>query len=611
MVLGRAHALPFNGPTEKLDSGHQCFESFGLPFVEVFCPIFKRLGHQERASPIVKISTMLTLFGKRFDKLKVRVLLASVIVIAGSAFMLFDSVMAAKQRINESVERDLVSHSQSTLVSLVEAFNLVDYTLKRGRQEWLETGNLRPHGEFIQDFPNFRELIVQVAVIGADGYLEDSSITDTPTKVYLGDRDHFKVHQNSKSDTVFISKPLIGKVSGVKTLQFTRPIFKGSGEFAGVIVASLNPHYLSQVTFDSIATAGLVATIVGKDGYVRVVSRGTNEESIQANVHTYDLNGSAASVGDIEPYLWRKSTIGGLGISLFVGYPVEKIGDRLLYVTWATTFAFFVMMVLIVWYTTGIFRLISTRTNLLLELEESNVKANSANAMKSKFVAGISHELRTPLNGILGFAELVGMSDSLEEAKKYGKVIHGSADHLHHLVNTLLDLAKIEAGQMSLVYTESKTWELFDSVVSLHRYEAEKKGLLLSLNISQESPKLIKTDRIKLMQVMNNLINNAVKFTETGAIFVNVNAKSNQWEISVVDTGVGMSPQQMSGIFDRFNNIKLESINTSDKQGAGLGMALCKELIELMNGTIKLQSELNVGTSVKIELPRGVNENTV
>jgi len=145
-------------------------------------------------------------------------------------------------------------------------------------------------------------------------------------------------------------------------------------------------------------------------------------------------------------------------------------------------------------------------------------------------------------------------------------------------------------------------------VVSLHRYEAEKKGLLLSLNIAQEAPKLIKTDRIKLMQVMNNLINNAVKFTEAGAIFVNVNASSSVWEISVVDTGVGISPQQMSGIFDRFNNIKLENINTSDKAGAGLGMALCKELIELMGGTIKLQSEVNVGTSVKIELPRGADD---
>lgn len=554
------------------------------------------------------ISTMLTIFGNRFDKLKARVLVATAIVIVGSGLMLFESVLVAKQRINESVERDLVSHSQSTLVSLVEAFNLVDYTVKRARQEWLETGNLRPHGEFIQDFPNFKELIVQVAVIGADGYLQDSSITDSPTRVFLGDREHFKIHQNRKSDTVFISQPLVGKVSGVKTIQFTRPIFKSRGELVGVVVASLNPYYLSQVTFDSIATAGLVAAIVGDDGFPRVVSRNGDTEAIEEQLKQFDFKPPIASDNPDGPYVWKRSTIGSLDMSLFVGFPVERIGDRLSYLTWATGVAFFVMMLLIVWYTAGIFRLISSRTNLLLELEESNVKANSANAMKSKFVAGISHELRTPLNGILGFAELVEMSGSLDEAKKYGKVIRGSADHLHQLVNTLLDLAKIEAGQMSLVYTESKTWELFDSVVSLHRYEAEKKGLLLSLNIAQEAPKLIKTDRIKLMQVMNNLINNAVKFTEAGAIFVNVNASSSVWEISVVDTGVGISPQQMSGIFDRFNNIKLENINTSDKAGAGLGMALCKELIELMGGTIKLQSEVNVGTSVKIELPRGADD---
>jgi len=551
---------------------------------------------------------MLTIFGNRFDKLKARVLVATAIVIVGSGLMLFESVLVAKQRINESVERDLVSHSQSTLVSLVEAFNLVDYTVKRARQEWLETGNLRPHGEFIQDFPNFKELIVQVAVIGADGYLEDSSITDSPTRVFLGDREHFKIHQNRKSDTVFISQPLVGKVSGVKTIQFTRPIFKSRGELVGVVVASLNPYYLSQVTFDSIATAGLVAAIVGDDGFPRVVSRNADSEAIEEQLKKFDFKPPIASDNPEGPYVWKRSTIGSLDMSLFVGYPKARIGDRLSYLTWATGVAFFVMMLLIVWYTAGIFRLISSRTNLLLELEESNVKANSANAMKSKFVAGISHELRTPLNGILGFAELVEMSGSLDEAKKYGKVIRGSADHLHQLVNTLLDLAKIEAGQMSLVYTESKTWELFDSVVSLHRYEAEKKGLLLSLNIAQEAPKLIKTDRIKLMQVMNNLINNAVKFTEAGAIFVNVNASSSVWEISVVDTGVGISPQQMSGIFDRFNNIKLENINTSDKAGAGLGMALCKELIELMGGTIKLQSEVNVGTSVKIELPRGADD---
>lgn len=550
---------------------------------------------------------MMTIFGKKFDRLKVRVLSASVAaaVLLGTLFV--QAVLEAKHRVAESVELELVSHSQSTLVSLVEAFNLVDYTIKRARQEWVETDKLRPHSEFILDFPNFRELIVQVAVIGPDGYLLASSLSTNPNPVYLGDREHFQVHVGAQEDFVFVSRPVKGKVSGVTTIQFTRPILGEQRDLMGVLVVSINPNYISRVTFNSLAMAGMVGYLVGSDGHVRV-DMGNTPQSAGPVAAEKAAARQLPSLDDPN-YLWRKAPIKAFNLDLAVGYPVATIQERVSFVVWMAAIAFTVVVVVVAWYTLGLFKLISSRTSLLLELEESNLKANSANEMKSKFVAGISHELRTPLNGILGFSELVGMSSSLEEAKKYGTIIRSSADHLHQLVNTLLDLAKIEAGQMATVYTVSRVWELIDSVVSLHRYEAEKKGLLLSMNISQGLPEVIKTDRIKLMQVLNNLISNAVKFTDHGAIFVNVSKVAGQWEIAVVDSGVGMSAEQMAGIFERFNNIKLESISTSGREGAGLGMALCKELIELMGGTIELQSEVNVGTSVKIKLDDINDEN--
>lgn len=537
------------------------------------------------------------IFGKTFDRIKVRVLLAAVVVVVVLGGLVLNSVLEAQHRARKSVERELVAHSQSTVVSLAEAFNLVDYTLKRARQEWLETGTLRPHGEFIQDFPNFKELIVQVAVIGVDGYLEDSSLSEQPARVYLGDREHFQVHSTRQKDVTFVSRPVVGKVSGVTTIQFTRPIFDKNQEFAGVVVISINPHYIAQVTFNPLTTAGMVGMLVGADGSSRIESFNTGgSASIQGATTRADI-----TVGDAS-HVWLKTPLESLQLELAVGYPAAKINERLVSVLWAAITAFLLVLALVTWYTVGIFKLISSRNALLLELEASNVKANSANEMKSKFVAGISHELRTPLNGILGFSELVEMSDTLEEAKKYGAIIRSSSSHLHQLVNTLLDLAKIEAGQMQTVYTVSKVWELFESVVSLHRYEAEKKGLVLTLNVSQGVPEVIRTDRIKLMQVLNNIVSNAVKFTEQGAIFVNVGMVGGRWEIAVVDTGVGMSAEQMASVFERFNNIKLESINTSGKEGAGLGMALCRELIELMHGTIELQSEVNAGTSVTIKL---------
>lgn len=546
---------------------------------------------------------MLTIFGKEFDRLKVRVLAASTIVVTLIGGLMLDSVLDARQRIRESAERDLVAHSQSTVVSLVEAFNLVDFTLKRARQEWLETGSLRPHDQFIQDFPNFRDLIVQVAVIGADGYLLGSSLNNRPVQVYLGDREHFRVHKEAQKDSTFVSRPVVGKVSGLTTIQFTRPIFDKNQGFAGVVVISINPQYIAHVTFDPLTTAGMVGLLLGADGGVRIQSEArAKDASTAATTHQQVFVGDGAHV-------WHKTSLESLQLELATGYPTARINERLLAIFWTTAVAYLLVLGLVAWYTFGIFKLISSRNSLLLKLEESNLKAQSANEMKSKFVASISHELRTPLNGILGFSELVEMSETLDEAKKYGSIIRSSSTHLHQLVNTLLDLAKIEAGQMTTVYTVSKVWELFESVVSLHRYEAEKKGLLLTLNVSQGLPDVIRTDRIKLMQVLNNLVSNAVKFTEHGAIFVNVGLAAGRWEISVVDTGVGMSREQIAGVFERFNNIKLESYNTSGKEGAGLGMALCKELIELMHGTIELQSEVNSGTSVKIKLNNINDEN--
>lgn len=537
---------------------------------------------------------MYVVFGRRFDRIKVRVVAAAVVALVLFGALMVNAVTTSRERLLESVDKDLGSHSQLALVSLVEAFNLVDFTIKRARQEWLETGRLRPHAEFVADFPNFKEMIVQVAVIGPDGYLLSSSLNPQPDRTYLGEREHFLVHAKNLTDDIFVSRPVVGKVSGVTTIQFTRAIIGENWEFRGVLVVSINPDYISHVAFDTLSMVGMVGYLVGPDGYVRI-------QGPLTNAHRTEAAAQDLAVGD-PSHFWHMTELRDLKLELAVGYPASQLSERARYLNGMALLAFFVASLVITLSTAGILKLLTKRNTLLLELEESNQQANSANEMKSKFVAGISHELRTPLNGILGFSELVVMSSTLEEAKKYGTIIRSSADHLHKLVNTLLDLAKIEAGQMAAVYTESQVWELFDSVVSIHRYEAEKKGVILTLNISQGTPEIIRTDRIKLMQVLNNLISNAVKFTDQGVIFVNVGKVADTWEIAVVDTGAGMSAAQVAGVFDRFNNIKLENLKTSGKEGAGLGMALCKELIELLGGTIELQSEINAGTSVMIRL---------
>ncbi len=547
------------------------------------------------------------------DRLKIRVVLASLVVTFVFLALVTKSILDARDNIHSSTEKDLRVHSQMVLLNVVEGLNLADYTLKRARQEWLEKGALRPHEEFVADFPNYKDLIVQVAVIDENGYLAASSLTLNPKPVFLGDREHFQVHAKARVDEVFISQPIVGRVSGQATLQFTRPILGSGGVFQGVMVVSLNPEYLAQKNFEILAALGVKGVLLGQDGFLRVSLPGPIAEANPFKLVSFrsaqlDIDRGDASVLS-DDFIWQRMGLDDYQLLLAVGYPKKQLADRLQYIYLSALTGVLVILIAIAWYTSSILRLISSRNNLLVKLEESNVKANSANEMKSKFVSSISHELRTPLNGILGFSELVEMSGSLDEARKYGSVIHTSAEHLHQLVNTLLDLAKIEAGQMAVVRTRSRVRELLDSVVSLHRFEAERKGLLLSLTFDEGLPEVIETDRIKLMQVLNNLISNAIKFTDSGAIFVSVKYSKPTWEITVADTGVGMTEAQIEGVFDRFNNVKLDSINTSEKQGAGLGMALCKELIELMNGKIALQSEVNVGTSVRVTLQELANEN--
>lgn len=556
-----------------------------------------------------------TLFGdSAADRLKIRVVAASVIVSLVFLTFLFKSILDSRASIYSSTEKELRVHSQMVLLNVIEGLSLVDYTLKRARQEWLENGKLRPHDEFVADFPNYKDLIVQVAVINESGYLAASSLSANPNPVFLGDREHFQVHRKALPDKVFISRPVVGRVSGQTTLQFTRPILSSAGDFKGVMVVSMNPEYLVQRNFEILAALGIKSLLVGRDGYLRVSLPGPRADAnpqklVMFQAVQMDVNAVESSFLT-EDYVWQRMGLDDYNLMLAVGYPQKQLSDRIQYIYLSAVIGVLVVLVAIFWYTLSILSLINSRNSILLKLEESNVTANSANEMKSKFVSSISHELRTPLNGILGFSELVEMSGSLEEARKYGSVIHTSAEHLHRLVNTLLDLAKIEAGQMAVIRTNTKIRELLESVASIHRFEAERKGLVLSLNFADGLPQVIETDRIKLMQVLNNLISNAVKFTDSGAVFVNVKFSHPAWEITVADTGVGMTQAQIEGVFDRFNNVKLDSINTSEKQGAGLGMALCKEMIELMNGRITIQSEVNVGTSVQVTLQEPANENT-
>lgn len=541
------------------------------------------------------------------DTLQRRIYLASLmfgmllIALAGR------SLVETHKLAQHAADEELSTHIQAIALSLRESLRLADFTAKHARKQWLEDGRLKIHADYVQDFPNYKDLITQVAIIDKEGFLKASSLSVSVPNIYLGDRAHFTVHRASQTDAMYISEPVLGRVSNIKTVQLTRPIFNNAQLFDGVVVISLNPVYIKNILFDQMRKPDLKVLLVGADNRLRVGNIGyssATEPSPQPPEKLITSTYAHVAYSEPDDHYWRTLRLDEYALSLKIGVPKSRIDQRFHSTSAAISTGTVLILLFLMYYTRRLLLVVQDRNSILHKLEESKIKASSANAMKSKFVSSISHELRTPLNGILGFSELIGMSDDFEEAKRYAQIVNKSATHLHQLVNTLLDLAKIEAGQMEVTRIHSDVRDICDSVASIHRYSIEKKGLLLDVSYEPNIPKIIYTDHIKLMQILNNLLNNAVKFTDEGAIFLTIALVQDAWSFSVADTGMGMTPLQLKDIFTRFNNIKLDQYESADRPGAGLGMALCKDLVELLGGTIEIHSEPKVGTVVKVLLPQ-------
>jgi len=236
-------------------------------------------------------------------------------------------------------------------------------------------------------------------------------------------------------------------------------------------------------------------------------------------------------------------------------------------------------------------------------LEEAREKAEEASRLKSAFLATVSHELRTPLNGILGFADLLRSDLSDPEQQQYAEIIHSSGEHLLQLVSEILDLAKIESGEMTFNYTSVSLAALVGETLAVHRSQAEAKGIALELRLDDALPPTLRTDATRLRQLLNNLLNNAVKFTEHGTVSLSVETDAEGIAFAVRDTGPGISPEHREIVFEKFK--QLENFLTREHGGTGLGLALVRQLVEHMGGRVELQSEVGVGSTFTIHLPLG------
>jgi len=243
---------------------------------------------------------------------------------------------------------------------------------------------------------------------------------------------------------------------------------------------------------------------------------------------------------------------------------------------------------------------VTERVELELQLIRARRHAENAARAKSEFLANMSHEIRTPMNGVLGFAELMMQSDLNEEQQRHAELIVQSGRSMMLLLNDILDLSKIEAGQINIDSRPIDLQDLIEECADLHRASAEKKNIVLTVDGEEDHP-WVHTDGLRLRQIIHNLVGNAVKFTETGEIKVSYSTQGEQITVAVKDTGIGISADRLDRIFNPFE--QGENDTARRYGGTGLGLSISRQLAELLGGFLDASSSPGIGTCFTLTLP--------
>ncbi|MCP1574229.1 signal transduction histidine kinase [Herbaspirillum rubrisubalbicans] len=539
----------------------------------------------------------------RFARIDLRLALGlfSLLLICGLWLGALKELATSRQNNLEDARRDAQSLSRLFLEHAYRTIEAADQAAVYLRYRYGERGQNLDLATEISNGLVARNVYNLFSIVDSKGDVALSSKPFTP--INLSDREHIQVHMHGGPDKLFISKPVLGRVSNKWSLQLTRRINQPDGSFGGVVVVSMDPQYFTSLYHQIDVGHHGVITLLGADGVARVRRTGETdamgEQVSGGKVYAAMLaqgDGVVEAVSRIDGreriYAFHKLRDYPLYASVGIDIeerlaPYYRERNRTLLLATLITLAVLLFNALLIW--------------LAGSLVKSRQDAMQASHAKSRFLSNMSHEFRTPLNGVLGYSDALREELGESPLAQYATAIHDSGNRLLDLVNAILEVTELEDQRVAIQAEPENIRELIGQAVARHYPDAQAKGLSLECRISDEVPQVVVCDQRKVLRVLENLLDNAVRYTDSGRILVEVERSGSQLSVRIKDTGIGIPAGQLDTIFEKFT--QADDSERRARDGAGLGLTIAQRLVTLMGGKLMLQSKQHQGSTFSFTLP--------
>ncbi len=602
-------------------------------------------------------------------KLKRAVALFSSVIILGTALLLLAVVIEQRESAAERAWNDTYNLSGAFEEQVRRVIDSIRGSMSLLKPRLAAEGAGFDLVDWIAHAPEFASTTVQVAFVGPDGRLVSTSLERNPEPIDLSDRDHIRVQLTSGAG-LFIGKPVRGRISRQTTIQVSDRIESPDGKFAGVLVFSISPEFLTTLHRSVRLGKGGAMILAGTDGVIRASFAGfqkSGEDYIGTSIsglpamEAAALSGAGSYAGNNplngQPafFSWRK--VAGYPLAVIVGLDKAEtfavanrsaamlavLGAAVLGLTLTITLMLYREIALRVQREIALFdesrkvvqaneslqrrheQLLKTSAELTaerarlqrlnLELARTKELAVQANQAKTSLLMNMTHEFRTPMHAILNYSSM-GLkklnSNDFEKLKKYLTNINVSGVRLLGMLNALLDLAKLESGKFDLHLTRGELAQIVRQSQAEIESLFEAKQLRLDLEACTSSTAGV-FDQHQIMQVFINLFSNAVRFSPAhGAVKVTIEAgvlagQRPALHCSVADEGPGIPKGELESIFDKF----MQSSKTAGAGGSGLGLAICREIVLLHQGKIWAANAASGGAIFHLLLPTDLSPGAV